>query len=84
MLIPINSKANVLIDEGGHARLTDFGLASIILGNKSVVSFHPKMATMWQAPEISQGGVMTKEGDAFSFAMVAVEVCTRGILERGF
>jgi len=71
--------ANILIDEDGHARLTDFGLTSIILGDKSVLSFqdaHPTPATTWQAPEISQGGVVTKEGDVFTFAMVAVETFT--------
>lgn len=87
ILTPVDPKTNVLIDNDGHARLTDFGLTSIILGNKSVVSFqddHLTMATMWMAPEISEGGVVTKEGDVFTFAMVAVEVWTGAVLDRGF
>jgi hypothetical protein len=32
--------------------------------------------TTWAAPEILRGGSVTKEGDVFTFSMVAVEVCT--------
>lgn len=77
----MNLKVNILVDKDGHARLADFGLTTIFLGNKSVIGSqgdHLATVTMWTAPEISEGGVMTKEGDVFMFAMVAVEVCTRG------
>ena len=83
ILTPTNPKANVLIDKNGHARLTDLGLASV-LGDRSVVSLLDANLTAWMAPEISEGGTVTKEGDAFMFAMVAVEVRTRGIFEGGF
>ena len=75
----MNSKANVLIDINGHARLADFGLASIVLGNQSIASLpdaNLTIATTWAAPEISMGGSLTKAGDVFAFAMVAAEVCT--------
>ena len=82
----MNLKANVLVDEGGRASLTDFGLASITLGNQSDISLPDAsltIATTWAAPEISKGGPVTKEGDIFTFAMVMVEVfTTRGIFER--
>ena len=38
--------------------------------------------TTWAAPEILHGGLPSKEGDVFTFAMVAVEVCTRGVPSR--
>ena len=82
---PMNLKANVLIDEKGHARLTDFGLASVVLGNQSAVSLPDAsltIATTWAAPEISEGGPLTKAGDAFTFGMVTAEVCTRGVFRR--
>ena len=31
--VPVNSKANILIDKSGRARLTDFGLTSITRGD---------------------------------------------------
>ena len=68
-----------MIDGDGRARLTDFGLSSIIQGEGSLVSTQdPTMrnATTWVAPEILRGGPASKEGDVFTFAMVAVEVRT--------
>ena len=77
----MDPKANILIDKKGRARLTDFGLASITGGDFSVITPQdPDTAntTTWAAPEILKGGPVTKEGDVFTFGMVAVEVCPRG------
>lgn len=87
ILTSMNSKANILIDKDGHARLTDFGLASITRGEHSV--FSPQESgdastTTWAAPEILRGGPATKEGDVFTFAMVAVEVRTREVSHGSF
>lgn len=76
----MNSKANILIDKDGHARLTDFGLGSIARWDYSIINPQgPDVAnTMtWAAPEILKGYPVSKEGDIFTFAMVAVEVCLR-------
>ena len=78
----MSSKSNILIDEGGRARLTDFGLASIIRGETSLVSPQdPTMefSTTWAAPEVLEGGAATKDGDVFTFSMVAVEVCAEKV-----
>lgn len=78
----MNLKANILIDEGGHARLTDFGLTSVVRRDTSSLSIQnlgATNATAWAAPEILQGGGSTMEGDVFSFAMVVIEVCAMGI-----
>ena len=83
MVIPTNPKANILIDNDGRARLTDFGLASIIRRDTSVISLQePDVAGTgaWAAPEVLWGGASTKEGDIFTFAMVAVEVCATRVL----
>lgn len=74
-----------MIDKDGRARLTDFGLAYIVRGKSSIrVSQGPDITgmTTWAAPEILRGGAATKEGDVFTFAMVAIEVCS-GVFERG-
>ena len=77
----LNSKANILVDKNGRARLTDFGLTSIAHGDNSLGSPRdtPTGNTAWAAPEVLQDGVTTKEGDIFTFAMVSVEARTSGI-----
>ena len=84
MLIQMNSKENALIDQHGHARLTDFGLTSTVPENQSAVSLPgtgQTIATTWAAPEISEGWTTTKAGDVFAFAMVVAEVRKRGFRE---
>jgi hypothetical protein len=84
-LILTHSKANVLIDKDEHARLTGFGQTIVIRGDDPVLSLQdpdPTVATTWAAPELSEGGVVTKEGDIFTFAIVAIEVCTRRVFEE--
>ena len=76
----MSPKANVLIDKDGHARLTNFGTSSTVLGNQPVVSLpgtSQPITTTWTAPEISEDGPATKAGDVFAFAMVVAEVRTR-------
>ena len=81
-LTSVNPKANILVDENGHARLTDFGLTAITRGDNSIRSpANPAVAsTTWAAPEVLEGRPETKEGDVFTFAMVSVEVRTSRIL----
>ena len=65
-----------MVDRSGHARITDFGLATIardpdsFLGANEDQGFTPR----WTAPEIMHSGKATKESDAFSFGMVIIEV----------
>ena len=72
-------KSNVLIDKDGNARLTDFGLTSITRGDNSTRGTQDQdvpTTGAWAAPrEVQMGGFMTKGGDIFMFAMMAVEVC---------
>ena len=72
-------KENVLVDKDGHARLTGFGLAVATHRNilTSLLQDSSINAITWAAPEILRGGPVTKEGDVFTFAMVAIEVHTR-------
>ena len=60
----------------GHARLTDFGLASVVRGLHSVNLTPVQGYTQrWAAPEvIKTGDKNTREADVFSFAMVVIEV----------
>ena len=64
---------NILVDDSGHASITDFGLAQDTLG---VVTKPERLSVRWTAPEVlSETGKPSLEADVFSFGMVMVEVC---------
>ena len=64
---------NILVDDSGHANITDFGLGQDTLG---VVSTPERWSMRWTAPEILlETGEPSMEADVFSFGMVMVEVC---------
>jgi serine/threonine protein kinase len=67
---------NVLVDNSGHARIADFGLATVTQNLDSIRSTQPQRGhtTRWAAPEILDEGPHSKEADIFAFAMVMIEV----------
>ena len=67
---------NVLIDHVGHARLADFGFASVVRGMNSVLVTEVQGYTArWAAPEVLESGDKnTREADVFVFGMVVIEV----------
>ena len=73
------------MDDSGHARIADFGLATVARDVDSMQSdFQQGGPLRWTAPEVLNGRLPTKETDVFSFAMVMIEVrhgrSTRGTL----
>jgi serine/threonine protein kinase len=72
------SKPNILIDVDGHARVSDFGLASIAYGKYTTGPSSDKGHTVrWSAPEVLSGAIpASKQADIFAFGMVVVEVRT--------
>lgn len=75
-------KANILIDNVGHARLSGFGLLAIVSDRSaipsSVITGSP---VRWMSPELLspekfglKGGHPTKESDCYSLGMVIYEV----------
>ncbi|KAF9643163.1 kinase-like protein [Thelephora ganbajun] len=78
--------ANVIIDQRGRARLTEYGLAPINSDPSFTVAATPGTvgAARWQAPEIilpprrrgSMPVMESKAADVFAFGMFAVEVFT--------
>ena len=72
----ISGQSNILVDASGHARITDFGLAAI--NSTGASSTKHDNGIRWIAPEIIDGReAHSKEGDIFSFAGVAIEVCRK-------
>ncbi|KAF9779315.1 CNH domain-containing protein [Thelephora terrestris] len=69
---------NILVDERGRARLTDFGFTSVVRGTNSVlVTAVQGYTARWAAPEVLKSGDKnTREADVFSFGMVVIEVFT--------
>ena len=66
---------NVLVDDSGHARIADFGLATVAQTMDSIRSAsHHDCSSRWTAPEILNGGPHNKQTDIFSFAMIMIEV----------
>lgn len=80
---------NVIVNHGGHAQLTEYGLTPISFDPAFGVAAVPGSiwATRWLAPELitpSPEGVTMpamemKTADIFAFAMLAVEVFTGGV-----
>jgi len=79
-------KANILIDNDGHAQLADFGLLTIISDfTHPATSSSSKGGgtTRWMSPELLdpdrfglQNGRPTKESDCYALGMVILEVLT--------
>jgi len=71
------SQPNVLVDNFGHACITDFGLTMVTRNPDSAqsASCQHGYTPRWAAPEVLNDGTYSKEADIFSFAMVMIEVC---------
>lgn len=71
-----NNQPNILIDNDGRARLTDFGFTSVVREVDSVFITHVQGFTpRWAAPEVLESGDKnTREADIFAFGMVMIEV----------
>ncbi|KAF7365848.1 Kinase-like protein [Mycena venus] len=74
---------NVLIDENGVARLTDFGLASFIESDTSIKSSTRGGSTRWMAPELllpPPGSAFrrTPESDVWAFGCICCEIWSEG------
>ena len=64
------------MDDSGHSRIADFGLAMVTrnLDSKPSTTHQRGHTVGWAAPEVMEKGAYSKEADMFSFAMVMIEV----------
>ena len=65
--------ANILLEEGGDALLTDFALAA---GATAVCEHVSNHARMYLAPEVQRGEPFTRQSDLYSLGMVARKLLT--------
>ena len=71
-------KSNILIKNDGHACLAGFRLLTIIpdelTPEPSSDVVEQVDSEQWSAPEVLEGGRISKKTDIYSFAMVVIEV----------
>ena len=80
----VHSKSNVLIDDDGNARLSDFGLSRILESTVTGLTTKTINGTIrWMAYELmdaddaQQGGIFTTASDVWSLGMTILEVCDK-------
>ncbi|KAK4430860.1 putative serine/threonine-protein kinase PBL7 [Sesamum alatum] len=69
--------SNILLDEGYHPKLSDFGLAKLgPIGDKTHVSTRVMGTYGYCAPEYAMTGQLTLKSDVYSFGVVLLEIIT--------
>ena len=68
--------SNILLDASGEARVADFGLARLILPDRTHVTTELVGTPGYIPPEYGQAWAATRRGDVYSFGVVLLELLT--------
>lgn len=71
--------ANILLDKGGNAFLTDFGIARIISNTQFTATGALLGTPMYMSPEQCQGEKVTSLSDIYSLGIVLFEMATGSV-----
>ena len=66
---------NILLDQGGHIKITDFGLSKVCL-NEGQLTYSMCGTPEYIAPEVIMGKGYTQTADWFSFGSVLYDMLT--------
>ena len=73
---------NILIDDSWTAKISDFGLAKLLMPNQTGIVAEVKGSRGYMAPERQRSGLITVKSDVYSFGIVLLEiVCCRSNFE---
>ncbi|KAJ4715251.1 putative Receptor-like protein kinase 1 [Melia azedarach] len=73
---------NILIDESWTAKISDFGLAKLLMPNQTGIVAGVRGSRGYMAPEWQNSGLITVKSDVYSFGVVLLEiVCCRSNFE---
>lgn len=68
---------NILLDSNGRAKITDFGISTLVNDHLTFGSWDEKGSYLWMAPEIFHTYKNTMAGDVYSYGMVLWQLGAR-------
>lgn len=70
---------NILIDEEGNVKITDFGIA-VALSQNSITQTNSLLGSVqYMSPEQARGNIVTKQSDIYSLGIVLYELLTGSV-----